>query len=145
MAKYEMMFITRPDIPEEELDKLIAQMEGVISGMGGKTERVDKMGRRRLAYRIQRQREGFYLLFVFEGTGDTVREFERRLKVSDAVIKYMSVRADERLKPTAEPAAQTKPAAEEPAPQTKPAAAEPAAAEPASSGTPAGEEAPSQS
>jgi small subunit ribosomal protein S6 len=134
MAKYEMMFITRPDIPEEELDKLIGQMEGVISSMDGKIEKVDKMGRRRLAYRIQRQREGFYLLFLFEGTGDTVREFERRLKVSDAVIKYMSVRADERVKPAAEPAA-----------QTKPAAAEPMAAEPASSGTPAGEEAPSQS
>jgi small subunit ribosomal protein S6 len=134
MAKYEMMFITRPDIPEEDLDKLIAQMESVISGMGGKTERVDKMGRRRLAYRIQKQREGFYLLFVFEGTGETVREFERRLKVSDAVIKYMSVRADERLKP----------AAEQPAAPVKPAAEEPAAAEPASSGTPAGEEAPSQ-
>lgn len=129
MAKYEMMFITRPDIPEEELDKLIAQMESVITGMDGKTERVDKMGRRRLAYRIQKQREGFYLLFVFEGTGDTVREFERRLKVSDVVIKYMSVRADERLKPVAAP---TKPAVE-------------AAAAPASSAAPAGEEAPSQS
>lgn len=127
MAKYEMMFITRPDIPEEELDKLIAQMEGVISNMGGKIEKVEKMGRRRLAYRIQKQRDGFYLLFVYEGTGDTVREFERRLKVSDAVIKYMSVRADERVKPAEEPA---KPAAE--------------AAAPAGSGSPAGEQAPSQ-
>ena len=144
MAKYEMMFITRPDIPEEELDKLIAQMEGVISSMDGKTEKVEKMGRRRLAYRIQKQREGFYLLFVFEGTGDTVREFERRLKVSDAVIKYMSVRADERIKPAAEAAAQAKPAAEEAAAAPTKPAVEPAAAEPATSGTPAGEEAPSQ-
>ncbi len=129
MAKYEMMFITRPDIPEEELDKLIAQMEGVISSAGGKTEKVDKMGRRRLAYYIQKQREGFYLLFTFEGTGDTVREFERRLKVSDTVIKYMSVRADEHLKP---------------AEKEKPAAEEPAAGEPASSEAPADHEAPSQ-
>jgi len=130
MAKYEMMFITRTDVPEEQLDKLIAQMEGVISGMDGKVEKVEKMGRRRLAYRVQKQREGYYVLFVFDGNGDTVREFERRLKVSDAVIKYMAVRADEPL---------------EPAPQTKPAAADTAAAEPPSSEAPAGEEAPSQS
>ena len=88
------------------------------------------MGRRRLAYRIQKQREGYYVLFVFDGTGDTVREFERRLKVSDAVIKYMAVRVDEPL---------------EPAPQTKPAVADTAAAAPPSSEAPAGEEAPSQS
>ncbi len=130
MAKYEMMFITRTDVPEEQIDKLIAQMEAMISSMDGKAEKVEKMGRRRLAYRIQRQREGYYVLFVFDGTGDTVREFERRLKVSDAVIKYMAVRVDEPL---------------EPAPQTKPAAADTAAAEPLSFEAPAGEEAPSQS
>jgi small subunit ribosomal protein S6 len=130
MAKYEMMFITRTDIPEEQMDKLIAQMEGVISGMDGKAEKVEKMGRRRLAYRIQKQREGYYVLFVFEGTGDTVREFERRLKVSDAVIKYMAVRVDDQLKPE---------------PPTKPAVADSAVAAPASSEVPAGEEAPSQS
>ncbi|MCL5005732.1 MAG: 30S ribosomal protein S6 [Acidobacteria bacterium] len=130
MAKYEMMFITRTDIPEEQIDKLIAQMEGVISGMDGKTEKVEKMGRRRLAYRIRRQREGYYVLFVFDGTGDTVREFERRLKVSDAVIKYMAVRVDERVKPV---------------PKPKPAVAESAAAAPASPEVPADEEAPSQS
>jgi len=130
MAKYEMMFITRTDIAEEQIDKLITQMEGVISGMDGKTEKVEKMGRRRLAYRIQNQREGHYVLFVFDGTGDTVREFERRLKVSDAVIKYMAVRVDDQLKPE---------------PQTKPAAGDSAVAAPPSSEVPAGEEAPSQS
>lgn len=98
MAKYEMMFIARSDIPEEEIDKLVAQMEGVVSGAGGKTEKVEKMGRRRLAYRIRKQREGYYLLFTYEGTGDTVREFERRLKVSDIVIKHLAVRVDERPK-----------------------------------------------
>jgi small subunit ribosomal protein S6 len=98
MAKYEMMFIARTDVPEEELDKLNAQMESVVSGAGGKTEKIDKMGRRRLAYRVKKQREGFYVLFTFEGNGDTVREFERRLKVTDQVIKYLTVRIDERKK-----------------------------------------------
>ncbi len=98
MRKYEMMFIVRPDLPEEEVTKLIAQMEGVVAGAGGKIEKVDKMGRRRLAYRVKKNREGFYVLFTAEGTGETIKEFERRLKVTDAVIKFMTVRIDEELK-----------------------------------------------
>lgn len=117
MAKYEMMFIARTDIPEEEIDKLNAQMESVVSGAGGKTEKVTKMGRRRLAYRVKKQREGLYILFNFEGNGDTVREFERRLKVTDSVIKYLTVRVDERVKSAeeAKSAKEVKPVAEEPA------------------------------
>jgi small subunit ribosomal protein S6 len=98
MRKYELIFIVRVDFPEEELGKLITQMEGVVASHGGKVEKVEKMGRRRLAYRVQRQREGMYILFVVEGSGDTVKEFERRLKVNDAVLKYLSVRVDEELK-----------------------------------------------
>lgn len=128
MTKYEMMLIVRPDVPEEDIDKLIAQMEGVVSGAGGKTEKIDKMGRRRLAYRVKKQREGFYVLFTFEGNGDTVREFERRLKVADAVIKFLAVRVDERQKTAAE---------------TK-AAAEAQAAPPATTDAQSGAEAPSQ-
>lgn len=98
MRKYEVIFIVRPDIVDEEIDKLVSQMEGVVTGAGGKIEKVEKMGRRRLAYRVARQREGFYALFVFEGSGDTVKELERRLKVTDAVIKFLTVRIDEELK-----------------------------------------------
>lgn len=95
MRKYEIMFIVRPDTPEEDVDKLVAQMEGVVMGAGGKTEKVDKMGRRKLAYRVSRCREGIYVLFTLEGSGDTVKEFERRLKVTDTVIKFLTVRVDE--------------------------------------------------
>jgi len=98
MRKYELIFIVRTDFPEEELGKLITQMEGVVTSHAGKVEKVEKMGRRRLAYRVSRQREGFYVLFVVEGSGETVKEFERRLKVNDAVLKYLSVRVDEELK-----------------------------------------------
>lgn len=98
MRKYELIFIVRPDVPEEELGKLITQMEGVVTGQGGKIEKVEKMGKRRLAYRVERQREGLYVLFVIEGSGETVKEFERRLKVNDAVIKYLSVRVDVEMK-----------------------------------------------
>src|SRR5208337_3447616 len=97
MRNYEIVFIVRPDVAEEDVDKLIAQMEGVVAGTGGKLEKVEKLGRRRLAYRVQKQREGFYVLFRLQGSGDTVKEFERRLKVIDTVIKYQSVRIDEAL------------------------------------------------
>jgi small subunit ribosomal protein S6 len=98
MRKYEMIFIVRPDIEEEELGKLITHMEEVVAGAGGKMEKVDRMGRRRLAYRIGRFQDGHYVLFVLEGTGDTVKELERRLGVTDSVIKFLAVRMDEELK-----------------------------------------------
>ncbi|MGD0124054.1 MAG: 30S ribosomal protein S6 [Terriglobia bacterium] len=97
MRNYEIIFIVRPDATEEDVDKLISQMEGVATGAGGKIDKVEKMGRRRLAYRVAKQREGIYILFRVQGSGDTVKEFERRLKVIDTVIKYMTVRIDEDL------------------------------------------------
>ena len=97
MRKYEVIFIVRPDTTEEDVGKLVAQMEGVVAGAGGKVEKVERMGRRRLAYRVARQREGFYVLFLIEGGGDTIKELERRLKVTDAVIKFLTVRIDEEL------------------------------------------------
>ncbi len=98
MRKYELMFIVRPDTSEEDLDKLVAQMEGVVSGAGGKVEKTDKMGRRRLAYRVQGFQDGHYVLFTLEGSGDTVKELERRLRVTDTVIKFLAVRIDEEQK-----------------------------------------------
>ncbi len=132
MRKYEIMFVVRPDATEDDIAKLITQMEGVVTGAGGKVEKAEKMGRRRLAYRVARQREGFYILFLVEGTGDTVKEFERRLKVTDAVIKYMSVRVDEELERAAK-FKELRAKQEARRPRPKPAAAPPAqpAAEPA--------------
>ncbi len=98
MRKYEVIFIVRPDASEEDVDKLIAQMEGSVSGTGGQIEKVDKIGRRRLAYRVRGYREGLYTLFTLEGSGDTVKELERRLKVNDAVIKFLSVCVDQDMK-----------------------------------------------
>jgi len=97
MRNYEMIFIVRPDMADDEVQKLITQMEGVVTSAGGTVEKVEKMGRRRLAYRVAKQREGFYVLFYVQGTGNTVREFERRLKVTDTVIKHLTVCTDEIL------------------------------------------------
>lgn len=94
MHKYEVMFIIRPDTAEDEVEKIVSQMEGFVTGAGGKMEKIEKMGRRRLAYRIERQREGFYVLFVLEGPPSTVNELERRMRVTDSVMKFLTVRVD---------------------------------------------------
>ena len=130
MHKYEMIFVVRPDLPEEEVDKLAAQMEGVVAHTGGKVEKIEKMGRRRLAYRIRGQREGFYVFFLLEGSGDTVKEFERRLKVTDTVIKFLTVRVDEELQRAEKlKAFRAKQEARKPRPKSPPSTAPPAAAE----------------
>src|SRR5205085_11939608 len=82
MRIYEIMFIVRPDVPEEDLDKLIAQFDGIVTSTGGKVQKAEKWGRRRLAYEVKRCREGMYLLFTIECDLPTVREFERRLQVT---------------------------------------------------------------
>jgi len=95
MRSYEIMFIVNPNAPEEEIDKINSQLEGIITSGGGKVEKIEKMGKRRLAYDVDKHREGFYVLFVIAANGDIVKECERRLRVMDAVIKYITVRTDE--------------------------------------------------
>ena len=95
MRNYEIMFIVNPNEAEEEIDKINAQLESIITSGGGKVEKIEKMGKRRLAYEVDKHREGHYVLFVTSANGDIVRECERRLRVMDAVIKYITVRTDE--------------------------------------------------
>ena len=97
--QYDLIFICQPDTPESEIDKIIATIESTAAGKGAKVEKVDKWGRKRLAYRVKKLREGIYVLMVLKSSdGEVIKELERRLKVSDAVIKYMTVRLDEELK-----------------------------------------------
>jgi small subunit ribosomal protein S6 len=95
MKNYEIMFIVNPNTPDEEVDKINSQVEGVITSGGGQVQKTEKMGTRKLAYEIDRHREGHYVLFVVTANGDIVREVERRLRVMDPVIKYITVRTDE--------------------------------------------------
>src|SRR6185503_9549363 len=98
MKNYEIRFIVNPNTPEEEGDKINSQVEGVITSGGGQVQKTEKMGKRKLAYEIDRHREGHYVLFVVTANGDIVREVERRLRVMDPVIKYITVRTDEDTK-----------------------------------------------
>jgi small subunit ribosomal protein S6 len=96
---YDLIFICLPTTPEEEVAKIIATLEQVIAERGGKVEKVEKWGNRKMAYRVAKQREGYYVYISLRGAQpDLIKELERRLKVSDAVIKYMTVRLDEEIK-----------------------------------------------
>ncbi len=98
MRIYEELFIIKPESTEEEIDQVIETMKGVVSAAGGTVDKVDKWGKRRLAYRVNKHREGSYVLMQFSAGSQTVKEFERRLRVTDSVIKFLTVRIDETLK-----------------------------------------------
>ena len=98
MRIYENLFIVKPDATEEEIDHLVEQMSQNVAKSGGTVDKVDKWGKRRLAYRVAKHREGHYVLMQFTAGPETVSEFERRLRVQDSVIKFLTVRIDETLK-----------------------------------------------
>ncbi|MGA2327239.1 MAG: 30S ribosomal protein S6 [Bryobacteraceae bacterium] len=98
MRIYEELFILRPDASEEEIDQLIDQTKQVITGGGGTVEKADKWGLRKLEYRVAKHNEGFYVLLQFASSPEAVKEIERRFRVSDLVVKFLTVRIDERLK-----------------------------------------------
>jgi small subunit ribosomal protein S6 len=92
---YEIMFIVRPDVEEVELDKLIETFSGYITTGGGAVKTTEKMGRRRLAYTVKKFNDGLYVLLVVDAPASLVSEIERRLRVSEQVIKFITVRMDE--------------------------------------------------
>lgn len=98
MRIYEELFIVRPEATEEEIDQAVEQIGQVVSNGGGAVEKVEKWGVRKLAYRVQKQTEGYYVLMQFTTSPDAVKEIERRLRVSDLVLKFLTVRIDEKLK-----------------------------------------------
>ncbi len=97
--QYDLIFICRPDTPEPDIDKIIFTVEQTATEKGARIEKTDKWGRKRMAYRVGRLREGFYVYMDLRSSnGEVVKELERRLKVSDPVIKYLTIRVDEELK-----------------------------------------------
>jgi small subunit ribosomal protein S6 len=95
---YELMFIVRPDMTDEDLDKLISTLQSVVPTSGGTVKSVEKMGKRRLAYAVRRFYDGIYVLMIVEGGGPVIHELERRLRVTEPVIKFLTVRVDEEQK-----------------------------------------------
>src|SRR6202162_4244785 len=132
---YEVMFIVRPDMVEEDLNKLISTLESSVTS-AGRTTKGEVWGKRRLAYKVGRFNDGIFVLMLIDAVGAVVHEVERRLRVTEQVIKFLTVRTDEELKrldkikklrdskkkasaqPAAVPAAPVTPATQEAAPET---------------------------
>ncbi len=93
--KYELVYIVSPDATEEQVADLHTQVEGIVQRIGGQIEKTDNWGRRRLAYEIGRHKEGTYVLEAITGSGELMKEIDRRLKVFDLVIRHLVVRVDE--------------------------------------------------
>lgn len=99
MRIYEELFIVDPNTAEEQIDAVVSQIESIVKDGGGTIDKVDKWGVRKLAYRVKKREEGFYVLVQFStSAGETVKEIERRLRVDEVVLKYLTVRIDEDLK-----------------------------------------------
>lgn len=139
MRIYELIFILKPNLSDEETEAAIAQFAKAIEEGGGAIDKIDRWGKRRLAYEVQHQTEGYYVLVQYSVKQDhgLTKEIERRLGVADAVIKYMTIRIDEdlqriaKLKKKREIRAANRPAApaSEGRPKPRPAATTPGAPE----------------
>jgi len=95
---YEVMFIVRPDVADEDVDKLIAGLEQTVTSGGGAIRSTEKLGKRKLAYMVRRFNDGNYVLLTIDADGVLIAELERRLRVSEPVIKFITVRMDEEEK-----------------------------------------------
>src|SRR6267142_2156920 len=93
--RYELIYIVSPDATDDQVSDLHNQVEAIMQRMGGAREKTENWGRRRLAYEIGRHKEGTYVLEVINGTGELMKEIDRRLKVTDLVIRHLAVRVDE--------------------------------------------------
>ncbi|MBN2242886.1 MAG: 30S ribosomal protein S6 [Acidobacteria bacterium] len=98
MRNYEVVFVAAPTLAGEELENFISHIQTVVEGKNGKVVKVDNWGKKSLAYKIRRFREGYYVVLNIEGDGGTIAELERRFRVTDYIIRYISVRIDEDLK-----------------------------------------------
>jgi len=96
--QYELVYILPPDSTEQQVTELHEQLAQVVTRMHGQVEKNENWGRRRLAYEIGHNKEGVYVLDVISGSGELMKELDRRLKVMDQVIRHMIVRVDEEKK-----------------------------------------------
>jgi small subunit ribosomal protein S6 len=95
---YEILFIADPNLGEPEVDTLTALVQGYVEKEGGRIQKVEKWGKKRLAYNVGKHREGSYVLIVTEGSSVLVKEVERRLRVTDGVVRFLTVRVDDDLR-----------------------------------------------
>ncbi|MBO8172154.1 MAG: 30S ribosomal protein S6 [Bacillaceae bacterium] len=95
MREYEVMYILKPTLEEEAIKSQVERYQGVVTDNGGEVTKLDEWGMRRLAYEIDKFREGYYVVMNFKSNSDVVDEMERLMRISDDVIRYMFVKEDE--------------------------------------------------
>ncbi len=93
--KYELVYVVSPEASDEQVADLHTQVAAIVQRIGGQIEKTDNWGRRKLAYEIGRHKEGTYVLEVIDGGGELMKEIDRRLKVTDLVMRHLIVRVDE--------------------------------------------------
>jgi small subunit ribosomal protein S6 len=98
LRDYEILYVVRPDLDEEQLEEAVAKVSGLIETLGGQHERTNVWGKRRLAYEVNHLREGYYVLTEFQLDAGRVPEMESTLKISDTVFRHLVVRRPERKK-----------------------------------------------
>jgi small subunit ribosomal protein S6 len=96
--QYELVYIVTPEASEQDVADLHTQVEQIIERFKGTLDKTENWGRRRLAYEIGKHREGTYVVETISGSGELMKEIDRRLRVSDAVIRHLVVRVDEELR-----------------------------------------------
>jgi small subunit ribosomal protein S6 len=130
MNRYETIFIINPDLGEDEVQNAVTKFTGIISSQNGVQLKLEDWGRRRLAYKIEKFSQGYYILADFAGTPAGLAELERNLKIDDRIIRFLSIKTGENVnvealqseiaakaKPPVEAAATPEPAVEEASPQ----------------------------
>lgn len=95
MKPYEVIFVLRPEMEEEAVATVMEKFKNLIEGRGGKITRLDKWGKRRLAYEIDKVKEGIYMILHFSGGPDIPHELDRVIKITDDVLRFIIVREDE--------------------------------------------------
>ncbi len=95
MREYEMTFIISPDLEQEQVDSTVEDVRKLIAGLGGKVTKVEPWGRRRLAYPIEKKREGIYIVMQMQLPPEAVKELERSLLLNEAILRHLIVRTDE--------------------------------------------------
>jgi small subunit ribosomal protein S6 len=93
--KYELVYVVSPDATDEQVADLHTQVEGIVQRLGGQLEKTESWGRRKLAYEIGRYKEGIYVLDIIVGSGELMKEIDRRFKVTELIIRHLVVRVDE--------------------------------------------------
>lgn len=97
MKRYEIPFIVHTDLTEEDINNLIDRYKTIITDAKGVIVKVEKWGKRKLFYEVKKQRNGYYILFDFVGDNAIITEVERNFKIDDRILKYMTIRKEDRV------------------------------------------------